>query len=79
MKVVYKDWLYQNSFYGDISVYEKNLANYGQSSNGIIKMAFHLIQMAQTETLKEAEAEAAKLNKLFRKANKLKRKISPAW
>lgn len=79
MKVVYKDWLYQNSFYGDISVYEKNLANYGQSSNGIIKMAFHLIQMAQTETLKEAEAEAAKLNKLFRKANKLKRKVSPAW
>ena len=42
-------------------------------------MAFHLIQMAQTETLKEAEAEATKLNKLFRKANKLKRKISPAW
>lgn len=79
MKIVYKDWLYQNSFYGDISIYEKYLVNNGQSSNGIIKMAFHLIQMAQTETLKEAEAEATKLNKLFRKANKLKRKISPAW
>lgn len=79
MKIVYKDWLYQNSFYGDISIYEKYLVNNGQSSNGIIKMAFHLIQVAQTETLEEAEAEAAKLNKLFRKANKLKRKISPAW
>ena len=42
-------------------------------------MAFHIIQVAQTETLEEAEAEATKLNKLFRKANKLKRKISPAW
>ncbi len=79
MKVVYKDWLYQNSFYGDISGYEKYLANYGQSSNGIIKMAFHLIQVSQTQTLEEAEAEATKLNKLFKKANKLKRKISPAW
>lgn len=79
MKVVYKDWLYQNSFYGDISKYEKILVNNGQSSNGIIKMAFHLIQVSQTQTLEEAEAEATKLNKLFKKANKLKRKISPAW
>lgn len=79
LKIVYKDWLYQNSFYGDISKFEKFVVNYGQSSNPVIKMAFNLIEAAQTETLEEAEAEAAKLNKLFRKANKLKRKISPAW
>lgn len=79
LKIVYKDWLYQNSFYGDISWFEKFFVNNGQSSNPVIKMAFNLIEAAQTETLEEAEAEATKLNKLFKKANKLKRKISPAW
>lgn len=79
MKVVYKDWLHRNMFYGDISAIEKYAGNYGQSTNPIVKLAFHLIQAAQTKTQEEASHEAAKIDILFNKANKLMQKINPAW
>lgn len=69
MKQVAYDWLTTNSYYGDISVFQEYTANFGQMENPIIRIAFNLIQRAETATNEAIHPIAAALTKAYRKAD----------
>ena len=69
MKQVAYDWLTTNSYYGDISVFQEYTANFGQMENPIIRIAFNLIQRAETATNETIHPIAAALTKAYRKAD----------
>ena len=79
MKKVAKDWLHKNLMYGDINVVTSYVYNYSNSSNPIIKQAFHLIQAAEQKTLEEVHEIAPKLMKAYQKANTGTRSFTPGW
>ena len=70
MKTVAKDWLHKNIMYGDLNAFTSYVYNYSYSSNPIIKMAFHLIQDAETKILEEVHPINEKISKIFRQADK---------
>ena len=76
MKIVAKDWLHKNIMYGDLNAFTSYVFNYSYSSNPIIKMAFHLIQDAETQILAEVDPINTKIAKAFKRADKGKLKSS---
>lgn len=78
MKVVYKDWLHENLYYGDISTLSSWLINYGQTNNPIIRLAFHMIQRAESKIQFETEPIAVKITKQFKRAEK-EHLLNPDW
>lgn len=70
MKTVAKDWLHKNMMYGDLNAFTAYVYNYSYSSNPIIKMAFHLIQDAETKILEETHPINRRISKVFRRADK---------
>jgi len=70
MKAVAKDWLHKNMMYGDLNAFTAYVYNYSYSSNPIIKMAFHLIQDAETKILEETHPINRRISKIFRRADK---------
>ena len=80
MKIVYKDWLHRNLYYGDINLAQKLAANYGRHQNGIVKMAFTLIGEANTKTQLRSYNEAVEIDKAFSRCNNAIRKSLPfSW
>lgn len=79
MKKVAKDWLHKNLMYGDITAATSYVYNYSNSSNPIIKQAFHLIQQAEQRTLEEMHHIAPAIMKAYQKANKGTRSFTPGW
>ena len=79
MKKVAKDWLHKNLMYGDITAVTSYVYNYSNSSNPIIKQAFHLIQTAEQKTLEEVHGIAPKLMRAYQKANSGARSFTPGW
>lgn len=79
MKKVTKDWLHKNLMYGDITAVTSYVYNYSNSSNPVIKQAFHLIQEAEQKTLEEMHHIAPKLVAAYQKANKGIRTVTPGW
>lgn len=80
MKQVAYDWLTTNSYYGDISVFQEYTANFGQMENPIIRIAFNLIQRAETATNEVIHPIAAALTKAYRKADFTpKRQFKSNW
>ena len=79
MKKVAKDWLHKNLMYGDINAATSYVYNYSNSSNPIIKQAFHLIQQAEQRTLEEMHHIAPAIMKAYQKANKGDRSFTPGW
>jgi hypothetical protein len=79
MKKVAKDWLHKNIMYGDINAVTSYVYNYSNSSNPIIKQAFHLIQYAEQNTFEEMHHIAPKLMKAYQKANSGLRGVTPGW
>lgn len=79
MKKVAKDWLHKNLMYGDISAVTSYVYNYSNSSNPIIKQAFHIIQHAEQKTLEEVHTIAPALIRAYQQANKGSRSFTPGW
>lgn len=69
MKDVAYNWLTMNTYYNDISTFQLWTGNFGQMENPVIRIAFHLIQMADTNTNAKIHPIAAKLAKEYRKAD----------
>lgn len=70
MKTVAYDWLTLNSYYGDIGVFQEYIGNFGQMENSIIRIAFNLIQRAETATNEAIHPIAAALTKAYKKADR---------
>lgn len=79
MKKVAKDWLHKNLMYGDSGIVTSYIYNYSNSSDPIIKQAFHLIQSAEQKTLEEVHGIAPKLMAAYQKANSGSRSFTPGW
>lgn len=79
MKKVAKDWLHKNLMYGDITAVTSYVYNYSNSSNPIIKQAFHLIQQAEQKTQEEIHHIAPKIMRAYQKANRGLRSVTPGW
>ena len=79
MKKVYRDWLHKNWFYGDITSFTSLFTSYGQSSNPIVRIAFHLTQYAEQKTQEELLEEAVPLAKQFQKISTLSSWVKPGW
>lgn len=78
MKIVFKDWAHTNFYYGDMNQFEGYIMNYGQANNPIIKMAFNLIQHAESKIQFESQPIAAEISKLYKEAKK-EHRLSPDW
>jgi hypothetical protein len=79
MKKVYRDWLHKNWFYGDITSFTSLFTSYGQSSNPIVIIAFHLTQYAEQKTQEELLEEAIPLARQFQKVSTLSSWVKPGW
>lgn len=78
MKTVYKDWLHTNLYYGDISTASSLLVNYGQNNNPIIRLAFHMIQRAESKIQFESQPISVKITKQYQRAQK-EHYLQPDW
>lgn len=79
MKIVYRDWLHKNWFYGDMNAFTSLFTSYGQSGNPIVSIAFHLTQYAEQKTQEELLAKATPLLKKFQSVNTLGSWVKPGW
>ena len=78
MKTVYKDWLHTNLYYGDISAASSLLVNYGQNNNPIVRLAFHMIQRAESKIQFESQPISVKITKQYQRAQK-EHYLQPDW
>lgn len=79
MKTVYKDWAHTNFYYGDIYNATSIMMNFGQINNPIIRLAFNLIQKAESKIQFEAQPIAARITRQYRRAKKEGHRLSPDW
>ena len=79
MKTVYKDWAHNNFYYGDIFLPTSLLMNFGQINNPIIKLAFNIIQKAESKIQFESQPIAARITKQYRRAKREGHRLSPDW
>lgn len=80
MKVVFKDWLHENSFHGDISEFwGGKLKNFSYSNNEIIKQMFHEIQKKNAKTMREVQPHVDRINKAWKRANGITKTFKGHW
>ena len=79
MKQVLRDYLHRNAMYGDINTWFLYTSNNARSQSPLIKVAFDLIQYAESKTLKESYKERSKIVNAYKKANDFSKKLSRNW